>query len=115
MLVESICIVLILALLSITFFRRGQRNYSLITTTLLILPLEHIITQIVSELTNIVFTAQTRTLWDLAFVAVSQLLLGCLANQIKNKKSRVVYCVMGFAFVLILGVIFVLNNFKIVS
>ena len=113
MLVESICIILIIAILMFIFLRSGRKEYAILATPLLLLPGIHTLANIVNELISSTVFTTALIISDIFGTALAAVSFGIASViNIKSKKSRFAYLVVCGGFTFVLEIIFLLNYLK---
>lgn len=112
MLVESICIVLILAIMLFGFLRGGRKDYALAVSPLLIVPFIHILASLVQDVMKISLSTNVKAAADVVGLAIAMAMLGFISGKIKSKKSKIAYLVITGGFTAVLTVMFVLNYYS---
>lgn len=110
--VESICIVLILGIISIMFVRAHHKKYALATAPLIILPALHALSFLTNDMFHIVLSAQVRTGIDILGLALAAAMLGICSAKMQSRRSRVGYLLVCGCFTTALAIIFILNNYS---
>ncbi len=113
MLVECISIILIILLMTFVFLRSGKREYAITTVPLLILPLMHVLSLLVSGPLNGVFSLDAHGItvaMDATALVFSCLFLGLFSHRISSKKARNVCLLICVSFVVVLTWVLIANT-----
>lgn len=105
MLVECICIILIIALMSVIFLRAHRKDFAVTTLPLLILPLLHIFSLALSKPLSGPLPLDGNGITiaiDALGLVISCTAFGFFSNRIASKRSRMGYLICCGGFVTIL-------------
>ena len=107
-------IVVVIVAMFIIFMRAHKKDYALAIMPLVIVPLMHIFSAILSKLLVDIFPLkdyEIRVLLDLTAALVTCLLLGLSSRQIAEKRTRNALFVCCSGFIIILSIVLIVNIF----
>lgn len=113
MLVECVTIVLVILLVSASFFRARRKDYAFTTFPLLILPLMHILSAFLAKPLSRIFPLDVSGVTvaiDATALVISCIVLGVVSNTIPSKKARNVYLIICGTFVVVLTWVLITNT-----
>lgn len=111
MLVESICIILILAIMVIVFLRAKRKDFALATAPLLIVPLFHTLSNILGDLLHIALSVNIKAAADVVGLSIAVAAIGFISAAMSTKKSRLAYIVVAGGFTAVITIIFIFNYY----
>lgn len=112
MLVESICIVLILAIMVFVFMRGGRKDYALAVVPLLIVPFVHMLSSLVQDVLKIALSTNVKAAADVVGLAIAMAMIGLISGKMETKKSRMAYLIISGGFTAVLTIMFVMNYYS---
>lgn len=113
MLVECISIVVIILMIVFVFLRAGRKDYALTSLPLLVLPLMHTLSLLVSSSLIGVFSLDAGGITvaiDATALVISCMFLGLLSHRINSTKARGIYLLICGAFVVVLTWVLIANT-----
>lgn len=114
MVVESLAILILFLVMVVIFLRSKKRKYAILTLPLLIVPFSNILFNVVRDFFNFSTSLKPHMVVLIVALAIAVLAIGFFANAIKQKKTKLIYCVTCAGFTTILTVIFLHNLYMIV-
>ena len=113
MLVECVSIILIVLVMAFMFLRAKRKEYAIVTLPLLVLPLMHIVSLLVAEPLNGIFSLDASGITvaiDATALVISCMFLGFFSHRISSKKARNVYMLICGVFVVVLTWVLIANT-----
>ena len=111
MVVESLAILLLLLIIEVVFLRAKRREHAVQIAPLLILPAGHFLVNLVPDLIRFQLTATVKTSVDVLCLAIAVSLLGIFSVRFTRMRTRAAYLLTCGGFTVILGLIFIYNNY----
>ena len=112
MIKESVCIIVLIGIITILFLRDRRTDCAKLTSVLMIVPLSNLLAALLAKpLSSIknVERLDIRIVGIVLGLIVSCLLLGLFSNHIQKKRFRTVYLAINGLFVAVLSLIFIYN------
>ena len=113
MVVESLAILLLLLIIEVVFLRAKRREHAVQIAPLLILPAGHFLVNLVPDLIRFQLTAAVKTSVDVLCLAIAVSLLGIFSVRFTRMRTRAAYLLTCGGFTVILGLIFIYNNYVV--
>ena len=107
MLVESIAILMILAVMLFLFLRAHRRDYAVATIPLMIVPFVHALVYLAGDVLRISISSDVRAAGDVLGLAISVALIGMICVRLKTRRSKYAYLLLCGGFSTALTMIYV--------
>ena len=111
MLVESIAILMIMAVMVFIFLRAHKRDYAISTVPLLVVPFLHAVVCIIGDASPLTISPDIRAAADVLGLAISVAMLGMFCVKCKTRKAKYGYLFTCGGFITVLTMIFIYNTY----
>lgn len=111
MVVESMAILMVLAVMLVLFLRAHKRDYAISVIPLMIVPAMHLVAQLIGEMKSLPLLPDIQAAADVLGLAIAVAMMGMFCTKYRSRRAKYGYlCVCG-GFVTALTIIFICNTY----